>query len=464
MSVLVVSDDDEAARLLCDALQRAGHVANWERNLDQARHSASASPPLVLVADADLSGHGLLIDEFLRQRPWTRVHVLTASSRAGSPGLNISKPFDAAEVAVLLGREQDLARAEQSRLGLARELEHSERLAAIGRLAASMAHEIANPLSVIVAALEPFADASKRLGDPELEECLGDVTMATDRIRGFVEHVCAFARRERPELRDAPLSGAVDVALRMVKPRARERRVNVSVELDHDASAPHDMTRLSQALLNLLSNAVDAASEGGGEVKLSVTTSPGGVTVLIDDDGPGVAAGIASRVFEPFTTTKAPGLGTGLGLSIARQIVVEHGGELTLENTAPRGARARITLPVFEPAKHTVLVVEDDAGVRRALSTELTREGFRVVTATSVADADARLRDGCSVVLTDLTLPDGSGERVLEAAARLAPRAGRMVVSAGLEPDPPSAQRRLLKPWDRSALLAAVRELCPSAR
>jgi PAS domain S-box-containing protein len=145
---------------------------------------------------------------------------------------------------------------------LERGLEHAERLAAIGRIAAGMAHEINNPLAVIRASAAYVLEVAERSEDSELAACASDIELAVERIGSFVQHVCGFARRERPQMSDASVQTAIDIAVRMVRPRLKDKRVELMLEPSVQVNVPHDPPRLAQAVLNVLSNAVDAAAGG----------------------------------------------------------------------------------------------------------------------------------------------------------------------------------------------------------
>jgi two-component system NtrC family sensor kinase len=234
-----------------------------------------------------------------------------------------------------------------TRRKLEQELEHEKRLAAIGRIAAAMAHEINNPLAVVRAANAYVSELARNMKDELLVETVDDVRLAVDRIGTFVNHVCGFARRERPMISDASVRETLRMALRLAKPRAAEHRVEMSLEPGSDVRLPHDPTRVSQAVLNLVSNAIDAAADGGGHVSVRLVTDAAMVRIQVDDDGGGIPESLKHRVFEPFATTKKHGKGTGLGLAITLQIVSDHGGKVEL-SPAPsgRGTRAEIALPV----------------------------------------------------------------------------------------------------------------------
>jgi len=349
-----------------------------------------------------------------------------------------------------------------ARRELERGLEHAERLAAIGRIAAGMAHEINNPLAVIRASAAYVLEVAQRSGDSELVDCASDIELAVERIGSFVQHVCGFARRERPQMSDASVQTAIDIAVRMVRPRLKDKRVELSLEPSPQVNVPHDPPRLAQAVLNVLANGVDAAASGGGHVTLRVRVADPSLFIEVEDDGPGLSPELAATAFEPFKTTKPFGQGTGLGLPITRQIAQDHGGRVTLESRVEGGARVVIELPRFAANVYRLLVVDDDPAVRRALATDLRREGFDVSIAGSLAEARQVLRSGrVHVTLADWQLPDAGGPELVSALVREAQNS-RLVITSADPAVPPSdgIEHVLGKPWDRDNLLAIVRSLC----
>lgn len=347
---------------------------------------------------------------------------------------------------------------------LERGLEHAERLAAIGRIAAGMAHEINNPLAVIRASSAYVAEIASQTRDSELAACASDIELAVERIGSFVQHVCGFARRERPQMTHAPVQTAIDIALRMVRPRLKDRGVELVIEPCPDVNVPHDPPRLAQAILNVLSNAADAASAGGKHVTLRTRVGEDCIRIEVEDDGPGLSPELARTAFEPFKTTKPFGQGTGLGLSITRQIALDHGGQVMLEpRPSPEcGARVSIELPRFRPNVYRLLVIDDDPAVRRALATDLRREGFDVVSAGSLREAREILRSGrVHVILSDWQLPDADGADLVQALNRESQTARLVITSADRALLPASGVERILdKPWDRETLTQLVRALC----
>jgi signal transduction histidine kinase len=145
-----------------------------------------------------------------------------------------------------------------------------------------------------------------------------------------------------------PLAGTVEIALRMLRPRAADKGVSLSVVEAGGAAlvARHDPSRFAHAIINIVANAIDSAADGGRHVWLSVTVDTNAICIRVDDDGPGISETIQDRLFELFATTKAPGHGTGIGLALTREIVTEHAGSVSLVNREPNGARAVILLPL----------------------------------------------------------------------------------------------------------------------
>lgn len=348
---------------------------------------------------------------------------------------------------------------------LERELEHSERLAAIGRIAAGMAHEINNPLSVIQSCAVYFAEAAERAADPELAESAADMELAIERIRSFVQHVCGFARRGRPQLTDTPLQTAIEVATRMARPRALDAGVTLEVRVESSESVPNDSPRLAQAILNVLSNAIDAAKAGGRHVWLSVVPAPREVKICVEDDGPGVASELRGRVFEPFATTKPYGQGTGLGLAITRQIMQDHRGSAHLMAREGGGARAELILPKLVTSSHTILVLDPDPAVRRAVAQDFRREGFRVASSDAIGSVSFGPDDRVpSLVVSEVRLNDTEGADLTERIRELFPRASLLILTGDPGRHSLSGVTRVFgKPWNREQLMSTARRLCLEA-
>jgi two-component system sensor histidine kinase AtoS len=215
--------------------------------------------------------------------------------------------------------------------------------AAVGEFAASLAHEIRNPLTAVRLDIE---DARDRLADPSTAGLLDHALAEIDRLDSTVRGTLRIAASGTIDLAPMDLSDPVRAAIRAAQPRSQE--VGASIERALDARPTRvrgNAAAIEQLVLNLVLNAIDAAGDGG-HVRVSVESSDGRAWVAVDDDGPGISETDLARVEDPFFTTK-PG-GTGLGLSVARRIADAHGGELRLKALASGGTRASFLLALLD--------------------------------------------------------------------------------------------------------------------
>ena len=221
-------------------------------------------------------------------------------------------------------------------------LERANRLSSLGMLAAGIAHEIRNPL----VAVKTFLDLlPQRLEDHEFlshfrELSLGELRRVTDLIADLL----ALGKSKTAERRAVELGPTLEPVVRLMESTARKRQIEVAAIFDpHVPAVWADPDQLKQIIVNLLLNAIETSS-AGGHVKLDVRPAPPGSVVLeVRDDGPGIPANQLESIFHPFFTTKETG--TGLGLALVHQMVVEHGGEITVESTVGRGSAFRVVLP-----------------------------------------------------------------------------------------------------------------------
>jgi two-component system NtrC family sensor kinase len=228
----------------------------------------------------------------------------------------------------------------------------SEKLAALGQLAAGIMHEINNPLATIaacVAAGEGRLDEVSGPGTEAMREYLGIIDKEVQRCTSIVDGLLDFSRPKAREKTWADLNDVVGEALGLLRHHKRFKLIVLERELEPDLPAVKvNREQIVQVLMALTINSIDAMEAGG---RLTVRTAAGGrrfdeVRVEVEDTGPGIPDAVQSKIFEPFFTTKAPGRGTGLGLSICYGIVEEHRGRIEVESQLGRGTLFRVILPV----------------------------------------------------------------------------------------------------------------------
>jgi signal transduction histidine kinase len=227
-----------------------------------------------------------------------------------------------------------------------RQLVRSERLASVGRLAAGLAHEIGNPIAALIG-LEDLLLAGGLTPD-EQHDFLQRMRRETERVNRILRDLLAFARpsQEDTESRHpGDVEAAVHDTAALVMPHPALRDVDLALDVHADLPRVSlSREQLVQVLLNLVLNAADAAGPGG-HIRIEAAPAGEGVRLSVSDDGPGVAAEVQGRLFEPFVTTKEVGKGTGLGLAVCRGLVEAAGGTIDLDASVPRGARFVLELP-----------------------------------------------------------------------------------------------------------------------
>jgi signal transduction histidine kinase len=223
------------------------------------------------------------------------------------------------------------------------ELLRTEQLAAVGQLAAGVAHELRNPLTSIKMLVQTGLEGDPPPGLPA--EDLAVVEQEVRRMEGYIRSFLDFARPPRSERRHTDLSALVRRALTLTEGRARRQHVALTEALPPDpVMLDIDPEQIQQVLVNLLLNALDALPRGGEmTVAVEQPADGGPVDVSVRDNGPGIAPGVRARLFQPFVTGKPDGV--GLGLSICKRLVEAHGGSIRAEDAPGGGTVVRFTLP-----------------------------------------------------------------------------------------------------------------------
>jgi len=251
--------------------------------------------------------------------------------------------------AELSERNQQLQEANRQLFAIQQQLLHLERLAAAGHLAAQFAHEIGTPLNLISGHIQLLrARTQDEEGLRRLTIILGQI----ERIERIGRRMLDATRRSRP----GPLPMRVEPLLQQVAeiiaPTLQERQIEVRVVLAPDLPEIRGSPeQLQQVLLNVIVNSMEAMPEGGCLTLRAFAEGDHAVSIECEDTGVGMSPDVVNRIFEPFFTTKPNGRGTGLGLFIVRQIVREHGGEITVRSEPGRGTLVRLTFPVAHRAR-----------------------------------------------------------------------------------------------------------------
>jgi nitrogen-specific signal transduction histidine kinase/ActR/RegA family two-component response regulator len=315
-----------------------------------------------------------------------------------------------------------------------------QHLRALGQLAAEVAHEFGN----ILQAIGLQAAALRR--SPAMPEAampvLWSIKQAVDMGQGLTRRLLTFAREEPRRREPLDVGRVLRELVQLLEPRIRKAEHPVRVELDLPELPPvtGDQTRLTEAFLHLVLNALEAMTDGG-TLRVSAVERSGEIRIAVRDTGAGMRPEELQRAFDPFFSSK-PG-GAGLGLSTVYGVVREHDGSVFLESEPGNGTTAFVSLPTTAPPtlaastlnrasrpKARLLVVDDHPTVRTVTTELLSGQGFEVTSAGTVADALAALeRERFAAVVTDVGLPDRPGWEVVRAAKRHDPTCVVVLVS-----------------------------------
>ncbi|MBI4818216.1 MAG: HAMP domain-containing histidine kinase [Deltaproteobacteria bacterium] len=227
-----------------------------------------------------------------------------------------------------------------ARVAAVEQLRHADRLTAVGRMAAGIAHELGTPLNVIVGHAQIVEEEQ-----PETKEGMRVIVEQARRVTTIIRQLLDFARPRAPDRMIQELHPIAGQVVTLLRSLAKKQGVELVLEgPEGPVSASVDAGQLHQALTNLVMNAIQSMP-GGGVVRLRVRSEGEDAVVDVEDEGEGIAPEVRPRIFDPFFTTKAPGDGTGLGLSVAYGMMKEHGGFIELTGRSEGGSRFSIHVP-----------------------------------------------------------------------------------------------------------------------
>ncbi len=373
---------------------------------------------------------------------------------------------------------------------LERRLQHADRLAAIGQLAAGVAHEVNNPAAFIHANLEALArdvEATGGTDNTHARALIADCLAGIERISEIVQELAGFARLDDDRARPVDLCEVARSACTMASSTLRHS-ATLELDLHPLPTIVGDATKLVQVVLNLVVNAADAIKGAGGtdnRVLVETRHDDEWVMLAVEDTGPGIPDHLQNRIFEPFYTSKPPGKGTGLGLAISADTIHAHGGTLEVQSAVGVGTRFEIRLPrdhgrepasedsgahrivLPPPRRLRVLVVDDEAMLRRAFQ-RLIGAMHETVTTDGPGALELLRRDPrFDVIVCDLMMPDVDGpelyERVTEEHPKLASRF--VFLTGGVFTDRARTFlerhdfKMLRKPVPQKELLSAIHEI-----
>jgi nitrogen-specific signal transduction histidine kinase len=375
------------------------------------------------------------------------------------------------------------------------QLQQAQKMEAVGQLAGGVAHDFNNILTAIIG-FGSFLQL-KLKGNEPLQHSVDQIIAAADRAAELTQSLLTFSRKQIVNLKLVDLNGIVAQLEKFLL-----RVIGEDVQLKTSLHAAElvvlaDRGQIEQILMNLAANSRDAMPEGGTVI---ITTSaveldqsfmathgygaPGQYALItFEDTGEGMEKGVQERLFEPFFTTKEVGKGTGLGLSIAYGIVKQHGGFINVYSEPKKGTTFRIYLPLSDspvlppaarsasPARtgtETILLGEDDAGVRELTRMMLEQAGYTVVEAVDGEDALEKYtlnREGIALLVLDVVMPKRSGKSVADEIRGIDPRVRVLFISgytANIINHAGILEKGLSfisKPFSPQALLSKVREV-----
>ena len=351
------------------------------------------------------------------------------------------------------------------RKAIEQQLRQAEKLSALGQLIAGVAHELNNPLAVIMGYAQLLA---KEPEQPEKTvDGLQKILHESERASKIVRNLLTFARPREPQMAVVQINNVVKNVVETHQYDFRSAGMEVTCHLSPDIPyTKADPNQVEQVLTNLVSNATQAMLGQAGLRRLELTTEvvDNAIRITIGDTGPGIPGHILGKIFDPFFTTKAPGKGTGLGLSLSYSIVEEHRGKIWVQSEVGAGTRFYVELPIVpceapkpatgaarraldpQASSRRLLVVDDEPGIVEVLRDVLGSSGYSVETATDGRAAlellDARRYD---LVITDLCMPRMDGEHLYKVVREKDPDlASRIIFVTG---DTVSTNSRAFLEW-----------------
>jgi signal transduction histidine kinase/HAMP domain-containing protein len=351
-----------------------------------------------------------------------------------------------AKNAELVEANERVKKEKEEQKALTHRLAQAEKLSSIGEIVSGVAHELNNPLSVIIGFSDILLDRDLPGSSKKQMEMISE---AAHRSKKIIENLLTFARSHKPEKRYADLNRVIRCAVELKKHQLKAD--NIDVALDLDPRLPGTMLdehQFQQVFVNLINNSHDAILEkkGGGRITISTSLEGDVIRARVADTGKGIPDDILEKMYDPFFTTKDVGKGTGLGLSISYGIIKEHGGDIYAESRLNEGAAFVIEMPVVRmteegreaasdteerpvAAKRRVLVIDDEPGMLMLLKEQLLSLGHHVDTAETGDEAFAMLQKASyDLITSDIKMGGMNGKEFFDRLKSIRPEMADKVI------------------------------------
>jgi PAS domain S-box-containing protein len=330
------------------------------------------------------------------------------------------------------------------------QLRQAEKLSALGRLIAGVAHELNNPLAVVIGYAQIMMN-QKDMTD-KARSALGAILHESERAGKIVGKLLRFTRSCEPHRVLTDMNQLVSTVLEAQKSEISAGEIELVARLsEHLPRTQADAGQVEQVLTHLITNAAQAMASHKGKRVLKVTTESDDlfIRIVVADTGPGIRKEILGKIFEPFFTTKPPGQGTGLGLSICCNIVEAHRGRMWVESEVGKGTKFFVELPIVscteeadlittaaqelrpdsKASERRLLIVDDEPGILGVLTEVLTSQGYNVDTACNGADAMRQISDGrYDAIISDVRMPGMDGKQLYETLKKNNPQLANRVI------------------------------------
>ncbi len=426
-----------------------------------------------------LSQYGLLSNEFEIKNKgganrWVMVNATPLKDSSGHHVANVALFTDIT----------DYKNAEAEQQKLREKAESSSRLAAVGEMAAGIAHEINNPLTGVIGFSELLAERQDLPAD--VKEDIQRISAGSARVKEIVKRMLTFSRQTKPKKSCVNINELIEATLDLRSYVLKTANIEVVKHFDPDLHCVvADAGQMQQVFLNLIVNAEYSMKQSHGRGNLTIATEKAGdrVRISFKDDGAGMTRDTREKVFNPFFTTKGVGEGTGLGLSVTRSIILEHNGTIEVESEPGKGATFTVILPINCSPENTdgdsssdtasamkvksgrIIVVDDEEAITSLVKAVLSREGYRVdVVSDSTAACEMLDSTLYDAVLMDIRMPGISGIDIYnDIKSRRPELAGRFIfITADVSDDNAKAfldtneLPYIVKPFDIKILLKMV--------